>query len=329
MRFYFAITIVLFAALSGFAAERLPTQVKEIVPTSKTQQSEWKYTLETPPENWFQNDFDDSAWKTGKGGFGNGYLPGNPPIGTSWTTNEIWLRREFELPALPEGELQLYVYYDESPEIWINGVFAGKANGHTTAYVLLPITSAAKETLKPGKNQFAVKASQTTGGQYIDIGLVQEVSQDREELKNQMTFTECMLDNLKEKFPVIVFAKHFDFGGSHYSYTEAQSDAQQERNFKPGSALCLLELGEDGQYHERTLIADANGVIRDPDVTFDGKKIIFAWKKSDREDDYHLYEYTVETGDIRQLTLGSVMPITNPAYSLMGTSFLTRLGAFR
>ena len=115
---------------------------------------------------------------------------------------------------------------------------------------------------------------------------------------------EYRLNDLTEKFPKIVFARHFDIGGSHYAYTEAQSDAQHERNFKPGSALCLLELGEDGKYHERTLLSDPNGVIRDPDVSFDGKKIVFAWKKSDREDDYHLYDYEVKTGTVRQLTFG-------------------------
>ena len=109
---------------------------------------------------------------------------------------------------------------------------------------------------------------------------------------------------LKEKFPKIVFVKHFDLGGSHYAYTEAQSDGQAERNFKPGSALCLLELDDDGEYREKTLLADPNGVIRDPDVSFDGKKIVFACKKSDREDDYHLYDYDVSTGAVRQLTFG-------------------------
>lgn len=112
------------------------------------------------------------------------------------------------------------------------------------------------------------------------------------------------LKTLKEQYPKIVFTKHFDIGGSFYAYTEAQSDAQNERNFVPGSALCLLELGADNEYHERILLQDKNGVIRDPAVTFDGKKIVFAWKKSDRLDDYHLYDYEVETGKIRQLTFG-------------------------
>jgi hypothetical protein len=106
-----------------------------------------------------------------------------------------------------------------------------------------------------------------------------------------------------EKWKRIVFTKHFNMGGSHYAYTEGQSDAQAERHFKAGTALCLLEM--DGVYGKvKTLIEDAKGVIRDPDVSYDGKRILFSWKKSDRQDDYHLYDMDVATGKTRQLTSG-------------------------
>ena len=115
---------------------------------------------------------------------------------------------------------------------------------------------------------------------------------------------DARLKTLKEQCPKIVFTKHFDLGGSHYAYTEAQSDAQAERNFVAGSALCAIELNDVGEYEERTLISDPNGVIRDPAVSYDGKIIVFAWKKSNLLDDYHLYDYNVDTGETRQLTFG-------------------------
>ena len=101
----------------------------------------------------------------------------------------------------------------------------------------------------------------------------------------------------------LVFTKHFNMGGSHYAYTEGESDAQAERHFVPGTALCELEM--DGIWGTaRALIADPNGVIRDPDVSYDGQRILFAWKKSDRQDDYHLYEMDAATGAVSQLTEG-------------------------
>ncbi|MBN2139028.1 MAG: discoidin domain-containing protein [Sedimentisphaerales bacterium] len=111
------------------------------------------------------------------------------------------------------------------------------------------------------------------------------------------------LARLIEAAPRIVFTKHFNMGGSHYAYTEAQSDAQAERQYRPGAGLCILHL--DGPYGEvETLIDDRKGVIRDPGVSYDGKTILFSWKKSDRQDDYHLYEMNVETRKITQITSG-------------------------
>ncbi|MEN6334348.1 MAG: hypothetical protein ABFE01_08800 [Phycisphaerales bacterium] len=112
---------------------------------------------------------------------------------------------------------------------------------------------------------------------------------------------EVRLRNLRRQYPRWIFTKHYTMGGSHYAYTEGQSDAQDERNFSPGSALCRLDV-ETGQV--RTLIEDREGVIRDPDVFWDGRHVLFAWKKSDREDDYHLYEMAVADGSVRQLTHG-------------------------
>jgi len=114
---------------------------------------------------------------------------------------------------------------------------------------------------------------------------------------------EIRLRTLREKYPQWIFTKHHTLGGSHYAYTEGQSDAQHERQFEPDAALCRLEIdGAVTRVH--TLIEDSDGVIRDPDVSWDGRHVLFAWKKSDREDDYHLYEMEVADGSVRQLTHG-------------------------
>ena len=111
------------------------------------------------------------------------------------------------------------------------------------------------------------------------------------------------LQSLALKCPSLVFTKHANLGGSHYAYTEAQSDAQAERHFNPGGALCLLEMHGD-EPRVRTLLEDAQGVIRDPDVSYDGRRVLFAWKKSDRLDDFHLYEMELASGTVRPLTFG-------------------------
>jgi hypothetical protein len=114
---------------------------------------------------------------------------------------------------------------------------------------------------------------------------------------------EMRLQQMGRRCRAFVFTKHYTMGGSHYAYTEGQSDAQAERHFVPGTALCLCEMSGTTP-GVRTLIDDPRGVIRDPDVSYDGRRVLFSWKKSDREDDYHLYEMELASGKLRQLTSG-------------------------
>jgi hypothetical protein len=113
------------------------------------------------------------------------------------------------------------------------------------------------------------------------------------------------------KAPRIVFVKHRTVRPSFFAYTEGQSDAQNERHFLPGAELCALEL--DG-LKVRTLVSDAAGAIRDPAVSWDGRRVMFAWKKSLNEDDYHLYELDVASNQVSQITSGLGFADYEPAY---------------
>ncbi len=112
------------------------------------------------------------------------------------------------------------------------------------------------------------------------------------------------LSRVRAEMPRLAYARHAVMGGSHYAYTEGLSDAQAERTFAPGSRLCTAEW-QEGLWKETVLVDATNGVVRDVDVDYDGRKILFAHKTSDREDDYHLYEMTAATREVRQLTRGA------------------------
>tara|TARA_R110002050_G_scaffold171837_1_gene303952 strand:+ start:27875 stop:30040 length:2166 start_codon:yes stop_codon:yes gene_type:complete len=116
-----------------------------------------------------------------------------------------------------------------------------------------------------------------------------------------------LLDPWLSAIRQIVFVKHSRQRGEHYAYTEALSDAYASdkwRAWYPGSELCLLTVNNDYTTRLETLLSSPDGMIRDPDVSFDGKKILFAWKKSDRNHDYHLFEMDAESREIRQITFG-------------------------
>ena len=84
-----------------------------------------------------------------------------------------------ELPDLTGGDVCFSVHHDEDVEIYVNGVLAAKAARYTTRYEELPLTPEGRAALKPGKNVLAVHCRQTTGGQYIDVGLVRLVGDGR------------------------------------------------------------------------------------------------------------------------------------------------------
>jgi hypothetical protein len=121
------------------------------------------------------------------------------------------------------------------------------------------------------------------------------------------------LKTLLAKAPKIIFTKHHTIRPSFFAYTEGQSDAQDERHFLPDSELCVLEM--EGLYGKvRTLVSDPTGAIRDPAVSWDGQRVLFAWKKSLNEDDYHLYELNVASNLVRQITSGLGFADYEPAY---------------
>jgi hypothetical protein len=112
-----------------------------------------------------------------------------------------------------------------------------------------------------------------------------------------------------------VFTEGHTFRMSFIGYTEGLSDARAERFFQPGARLTLLEFANGSAYGTpRSLIDDPHGMMRDADISFDRSRVVFAWKKSDRLDDYHLYEHHLADGSIRQLTSGLGRADYEPAY---------------
>ena len=65
----------------------------------------------------------------------------------------------------------LFLHHDEDAEVYINGVLATRARSYAAAYEEYDLLPDARAALKPAGNVLAVHCKQTTGGQYIDVGI--------------------------------------------------------------------------------------------------------------------------------------------------------------
>lgn len=164
------------AAANAILFKPIP-KVHTILPHSQQSPKVWKYVTDKPADGWSNADFDDSAWKQGEAGFGTQSVPNVQPR-TEWKTPEIWLRRTFEFDGKVNGELGASIYHDEDAEVYINGVKVLETTGYVTAYTVIPFNADSLNVLKKGQNVIAVHVKQTTGGQFIDLGLVEMVQEE-------------------------------------------------------------------------------------------------------------------------------------------------------
>ena len=130
----------------------------------------WEYTTKKPGDNWFEIAYDDREWSKDWSGFGVKGTPGSI-VRTEWKTSDIWLRKDFRLVEIP-GKLTLRIHHDEDAEVYLNGKQIRKFTGHVGRYVDVDITEASLDVLQTGRNTIAIHCKQTSGGQYIDAGLL-------------------------------------------------------------------------------------------------------------------------------------------------------------
>lgn len=121
------------------------------------------------------------------------------------------------------------------------------------------------------------------------------------------------LKPLLAKTSSIIFAKHQVFGSQSGIYNITETEG-----LNPGevSALCQIQLApeKDGVFATvETLKDPEGGMLRDPELSYDAKRLLFAWRQTTQNrgttgvsapdtGNYQIYEMELATGKIRQLT---------------------------
>jgi hypothetical protein len=142
-----------------------------VLPTSELLAQRWKYTFQDPGEKWADPDYNDSQWKTGEGGFGTAGTAGLA-VGSIWQTGQIWLRKEFQLEDASVSDLCFRIFHDEDIWIYVNGEPVIYRAGWTTDYIVVPVPADKLRLFKTGRNIIAVTCKQTSGGQGVDVGIM-------------------------------------------------------------------------------------------------------------------------------------------------------------
>jgi hypothetical protein len=88
--------------------------------------------------------------------------------------------------------------------------------------------------------------------------------------------------------------------GHYYANFGYYSHNPDEKAYPIGGQLCRLNLATD---EVKVLLDDPAGGVRDPQIHYDGEKVLFSYRPGGTEN-YHLYEMGVDGTGLRQLTDG-------------------------
>ncbi len=96
----------------------------------------------------------------------------------------------------------------------------------------------------------------------------------------------------------------------HNTATLFQVGEINEGSFRGGSAMRIYDMDSQSI---TTLLESKDGVIRDPELSYDGTKIVFSMRLS-KEGFYHIYEMDVDGKNLKQLTRANSVSDIDPAY---------------
>ncbi len=148
--------------------EEIP--LEPLLPNAKYDAWEGRYVTSQPSKGWEKPEFQDDSWKKGKAAFGT---PRNGEANTPWETKEIWVRREFSLPAVNDAaELYLIYSHDDDFELYLNGTEIVNTGNRARSNITVKLDKSLLS--RDGKNVIATHCLDRGGLAYVDFGIFKE-----------------------------------------------------------------------------------------------------------------------------------------------------------
>jgi hypothetical protein len=120
--------------------------------------------------------------------------------------------------------------------------------------------------------------------------------------------------------PLLFIARQQYRPDHHNTETMFQTGEINTNSFQGPGFVKTIDLAHGGAV--QTLLELPDGVVRDPDISFDGQKILCSVRRN-RQDDYHLHELNIDGSGLKQLTSGSGISDFDPIYLPNGQILFT------
>ncbi len=188
------------------------------------------------------------------------------------------------------GVSSTFNYYSAKSAGRSSFIKIGEAIGATPAAKQVAATPAAAYTLAVSKANYVTSRTTLTSGTQNGLSVLLDSIAFAAGMNDAQTRT--MLRSLIGT-DSIVFIKRNSYNANHY-YTEFIGG-----DWRPGGSICVLNLVTGSVRNIATGLS--NGIYRHCDVSYDGKKVLFDFKKS-LMTGYRIYEANIATGALKQLT---------------------------
>ncbi|WP_339882325.1 glutaminase family protein [Polaribacter vadi] len=144
---------------------------KTVLPTSDEAVYKVDYTEKNPFSGWEKINYKSSDWKKGEAPFSDDESKAK----TVWKTNELWVRRSFNLEHRNFKNLYLKLRHDDDIIVYLNGHKIYETTGWLHDFKYIQIEDSIFKKLNSKDNVLAIHIKNTAGGQWLDAGLVTEI----------------------------------------------------------------------------------------------------------------------------------------------------------
>jgi hydrazine synthase alpha subunit-like protein len=137
-----------------------------------------------------------------------------------------------------------------------------------------------------------------------------QIRRQQQKQIEQLNRQALLKNSLVKNHPLLFVTRPQYRSDHHNTATLFQVGEVNENSFTGGGALKILDVNT-GKI--QTLLETPQGIIRDPEVHFSGKKIVFSMRKN-KKDDYHIYEINGDGSGLKQLTFAQGVTDIDPLY---------------